>query len=121
MDLHALMEERSELVREMEAERLALEASKRVIEILPKLTPIQALGFQTLIKQAQKSEMGATICPIRTDGNSSAKQSAIWRTKQQRGRNLMQLEMMGRLTAQQQARPQAGQSQERSDDYEMDR
>ena len=28
MDLHALMEERSELVREMEAERLALEASK---------------------------------------------------------------------------------------------
>ena len=85
MDLHALMEERSELVREMEAERLALEASKRVIEILPKLTPIQALGFQTLIQASAKVRDGATICPIRTDGNSSAKQSAIWRTKQQRG------------------------------------
>lgn len=120
MNIHALMSERSELVRQIKAEESSIQAMGKIGRLIPTLSPFQQKGLAVMVKAFAQARDGNSHLPHTdrlkqfTDSlNHVADEAAA-------GRNLAHLEALGKMTDKQ-ARPQQEQDRERGDDYEMDR
>lgn len=127
MDLHWLMDERSELVREMEAQKINVEATAKIGQLMQKLTPEQRNGLAVLVKTFADVRDKNDHLPY-TDRLKQFGESVNHLADEAiAGRNLAHLEMIGRTLQGQQQRPQHENSENRSksteigDGYDLDR
>lgn len=127
MDLHWLMDERSELVREMEAQKINVEATAKIGQLMQKLTTEQRNGLAVLVKTFADVRDKNDHLPY-TDRLKQFGESVNHLADEAiAGRNLAHLEMIGRTLQGQQQRPQHENSENRSksteigDGYDLDR
>ena len=127
MDLHWLMDERSELVRELEAQKINIEATAKIGQLIQKLTPAQRDGLAVLVKTFADVRDKNDHLPY-TDRLKQFGESVNHLADEAiAGRNLAHLEMIGQILQGQQQRPHHENAEIRSksaeigDGYDLDR